>query len=88
MDPISPFAEVLSSLEELPLPTQVSVLEAVFADSNLAAVAEPLAMCLMTTMLEVDDSTPADLRARLDVLVEKFARFNESRLKDSNLPGQ
>lgn len=71
--------ELLSSLDDLHLRDQISVLEAVISEHNLADVADVLALCMMTVLLGVDDSCPPDLRHRLGALSERMRRFNIDR---------
>jgi hypothetical protein len=72
--------ELLSSLGDLHLRDQISVLEAAISEHHLTNdVADVLALCMMTVLLDVDESCPPDLRQRLDVLSERIRRFNVER---------
>lgn len=65
---------------DLHLRDQISVLEDVISEHDLPDnVADELALCMMTVLLDVDVSCPADLRQRLDVLSERIRRFNVER---------
>jgi hypothetical protein len=74
--------ELLSSLVDLPLRDQVAILEEVVRDYDLITVADVLALCAMTVMLGVDESSPQDVRQRLGAVVATIRKFNESRLAD------
>lgn len=71
--------EVLSSLIDLPIEDQVSVLEGVLADHSVAEVVDVLSLCLMSVMLGIDAFCSDDLRMRLDAIVGKVRQFNEER---------
>ncbi|ENZ77990.1 MULTISPECIES: hypothetical protein [Ralstonia] len=71
--------EVLSSLIDLPIQDQISVLEGLLADHSVAEVVDVLSLCLMSVMLGVDAFCSDDLRNRLDALIGKVRQFNEER---------
>lgn len=71
--------ELLSTLCDLPLHDQVSVLEDMVKEDGMADVADVLALCMMTVLLGVDGSCSPDLRHRLDTLTERVRQFNEQR---------
>ncbi|WP_186095295.1 hypothetical protein [Burkholderia gladioli] len=71
--------ELLSSLCDLHVRDQISVLEEVVSEHAIADVADVVALCMMTVLLGIDDSCPPDLRRRLDALAEKVRRFNADR---------
>lgn len=64
MDPKSP--PVLSVARELPLRARVAVLEAVMKVADLSVIAQRLATVLEDAMRDVDDSTPVELRQKLE----------------------
>jgi len=71
--------EILLSLEDLPLESQIAVLEGLSADFAIAEIVDVLALCLMTVGLGVDSSCPDQLRKRYEALASIVTQFNESR---------
>ncbi len=64
MDPKSPPAS--SVAQELPLRARVAVLEAVMKVADPSVIAQRLATVLEEAMRDVDDSTPLELRLKLE----------------------
>lgn len=64
MDPKSPPAS--SVPQELPLRARVAVLEAVMKVADPSVIAQRLATVLEEAMRDVDDSTPLELRLKLE----------------------
>ena len=71
--------EMLSSLIDLPLHDQVSALEQIVNESDMAEIIDILSLCLMTIGLGLDDTCPADLRQRFEAIVSKVRQFNQAR---------
>jgi hypothetical protein len=84
MSPDLTTEELLSALADLPLQDQAKVVEEFVAARPLtAAVADMVALCLMSVRLGMDASWPDDMRGRIESLTDKVAAFNAVRFANS-----
>lgn len=84
MDSESPQASPVD--QALPLHARVAVLEAVIAVSDFKIVFGRLASCLEEAMREVDDSTPKELRAKLEEMRVKLLQHDALSRRQSSQP--